>query len=333
MAVAWTTIPNTDVDPDSPVTTSLMTALRDNPQAIAEGAASAPRVVEAGLAAAVQGKLVTNGNTHDHNGGDGNPIAQGALKTALQQTYVFVNSGTPYTITYTGGTWNLLGGFAVSNFNNTNFYLHPVYSAAYQNQLVFYSSTTAGYLRFQSRYIQASPPYDFGDGVVPLFVFVLIEKTTNKIIAVDIAADPPWANNGPTNIRPDFYKNGQPMQYIRPRVDILNKAARAQALKELEDHRRGVKRLPTRAITTAFKNSDMAVVPHPFIGTYDSAKHVIVMPDPVSNMMGHLSDLYDAGEDVSKIVADKNLVLGNTPLQRKMPPDVMPVSIRWKQTI
>lgn len=81
--VAWTTIPNTDVDPDSPVTTSLMTALRDNPQAIAEGAASAPRVVEAGLASAVSGKLVTNGNTHDHIGGDGNAIALGALEASI----------------------------------------------------------------------------------------------------------------------------------------------------------------------------------------------------------------------------------------------------------
>ena len=41
----YVTIPNSDIDQDSPVTQPLMTALRDNPIAITEGAASAPRIV------------------------------------------------------------------------------------------------------------------------------------------------------------------------------------------------------------------------------------------------------------------------------------------------
>lgn len=40
----YTAIPNGDVDVDSPITTSLMQALRDNPLAIQEGDASAPRI-------------------------------------------------------------------------------------------------------------------------------------------------------------------------------------------------------------------------------------------------------------------------------------------------
>ena len=42
---AWTTIPDSDVDPESPITTSLMVALRDNPIAIAEGASGAPALI------------------------------------------------------------------------------------------------------------------------------------------------------------------------------------------------------------------------------------------------------------------------------------------------
>jgi len=38
----FVTIPNSDLDPESPVTTSLMTALRDNPIAITEKAVGAP---------------------------------------------------------------------------------------------------------------------------------------------------------------------------------------------------------------------------------------------------------------------------------------------------
>ncbi len=39
---AWTSIPDSDLDPESPITTSLMLALRDNPIAIIEGASGAP---------------------------------------------------------------------------------------------------------------------------------------------------------------------------------------------------------------------------------------------------------------------------------------------------
>lgn len=45
----YTSIPNSDIDQDSPVTQPLMTALRDNPIAITEGATGAPRIVAAGI--------------------------------------------------------------------------------------------------------------------------------------------------------------------------------------------------------------------------------------------------------------------------------------------
>ena len=40
----YTTITDAQVDPEAPITSELMSALRDNPIAIAEGAAGAPRV-------------------------------------------------------------------------------------------------------------------------------------------------------------------------------------------------------------------------------------------------------------------------------------------------
>ena len=44
MAVAWTTIPAGDIDIDSPLTTALITALRDNPEGIAQRASGAPKI-------------------------------------------------------------------------------------------------------------------------------------------------------------------------------------------------------------------------------------------------------------------------------------------------
>lgn len=45
----WTTITETATDPDAPVTSTLIKALRDNPSAIAEGASGAPKIVRSAL--------------------------------------------------------------------------------------------------------------------------------------------------------------------------------------------------------------------------------------------------------------------------------------------
>ncbi len=42
---AWTTIPDSDLDPESPITTGLMQALRDNPVAIAGAVSGIPDVL------------------------------------------------------------------------------------------------------------------------------------------------------------------------------------------------------------------------------------------------------------------------------------------------
>ena len=54
----YTAIPNGDIDPDSPITTGLMTLMRDNPIAITEGSAGAPNITNAAMAAAVVDRAV-----------------------------------------------------------------------------------------------------------------------------------------------------------------------------------------------------------------------------------------------------------------------------------
>jgi hypothetical protein len=49
----YTTIPNEDIDQDSSVTQTLMTLLRDNPIALSEGSAGAPRIQDAALSTTV----------------------------------------------------------------------------------------------------------------------------------------------------------------------------------------------------------------------------------------------------------------------------------------
>lgn len=57
--MAWTIIPNTDVDVDSPVTTNLMTALRDNVAAAFAGDTNAPAFTALIKPSSVLNKTIT----------------------------------------------------------------------------------------------------------------------------------------------------------------------------------------------------------------------------------------------------------------------------------
>lgn len=61
----YTTIPNSEVDQDSPVTQTLMSALRDNPIAITEGSAGAPKIQTNAISdnAVTEGKIANTAVT------------------------------------------------------------------------------------------------------------------------------------------------------------------------------------------------------------------------------------------------------------------------------
>jgi hypothetical protein len=59
----YTTITDTQVDPEAPITSELMTALRDNPIAISEGSSGAPKIQNAAIQdSAVTTSKIANGN-------------------------------------------------------------------------------------------------------------------------------------------------------------------------------------------------------------------------------------------------------------------------------
>jgi hypothetical protein len=178
------------------------------------------------------------------------------------------------------------------------------------------------------RYLQASPPYDLGDGEVPLFVFALLERD-GAVRAVYVAPDPPWANNGPTDIRPTHLRDGRPVQRrpVRPpRPARANRAA-------LEAWLEAVCRCPAEEIevTAAFKNSDMGLIPHPFLGN-DLAGRSVVLLDPVAPLTARLAALHEAGESVNALLHEDWLRVDNTALTRACPPGVAACAAKWRST-
>jgi hypothetical protein len=86
---SYTAIPNGDIDQDSPITQPLMTALRDNPIAIAEGDASVPANL---FPTVLLGTLTTtSGSSHTLSGLD---------LTGYKFLFLSVNSVSPSTDTY-----------------------------------------------------------------------------------------------------------------------------------------------------------------------------------------------------------------------------------------
>ena len=100
----WKQIPDTDVDPDAPITSELMYALRDNPVAVAEGAIGAPKIHPN----AIQPKIfeaILGFNT---------PVTVTDLDTSLLVEFYFF-------LSKNGGTGSLTLEWRASNDNGSTF--------------------------------------------------------------------------------------------------------------------------------------------------------------------------------------------------------------------
>jgi len=202
----------------------------------------------------------------------------------------------------------------------------------------FYPQTYGGFVGLMNyqyhakqQYIQSSPPYDLGDGEIPLFIFARMSKT-GKIKSLYVAPDPPWANNGPTNISPD-YVDAQGRGWktrLRDKEIPLSSEAWERRLEQIKNPWDAD--LQFDIVDTSYKNSDMPLIPHPFIGN-DLGEDVIVLIDPVSDLVYDLSllhiEMWRSNESVAGLCR-KYLAIGNEPLNRKGPAGVLTVAAKWK---
>lgn len=363
----YTAIPDTDIDPESPVTVGLMTLLRDNPLAIQEGDATAPKIANAALVGYPWAAGSFAANAIAQSDIQASAVGQAELKSSagtVSRTTLGVDHYTlpggayglyPETMTTRPGGTD--GGVRGCYFLGGNYLAE---SGAYTNVAEFvtvtdwdsyasyislsfvnrsYSDTT---MNARQRYINASPPYDLGDGVVPAFVFAKLDGN-GAVESLYIADDPPWAHNGPTDTRPTFVDRSG--KYI----DVFVSEAAARACEQdptceaaiadyvaLRQRRAGRiwtpaarDLVPVRVpVDQRIKNADMAIVPHPFANEADKT---IVLLDPVSDLVERIAYLHQTGEDVVDVVT-RWLQIDNNPLQRNAPAGVLPVAARFRQT-
>lgn len=312
----YTSIPDTDIDVDSPITTGLMTLLRDNPIAITEKAAGAPvlansYVVEAMLNASA--------------------VSQGKLKTT---TGTVSTSGTA-NLTLPGGQY---GFWPTLRDDQSGVGTVAADVRVYNGNLTATSTTSYIYIsetgassncEAQQRYVQSSPPYDIGDGQMAGFVFALMNKD-GSIHSTYVAQDPPWANNGPTSVFPQYHKNinGKPVGFRKVRkraacaADVHSGKCTADDLfKYIEEE---------QEVTHDVKNADMAIIPHPFIGMETGGRKV-VMFNPYDDFCDNLLKLHDDGESMAHVLLRGLVKVDNVEVPgKRSPKGVMIVGARFK---
>lgn len=210
--------------------------------------------------------------------------------------------------------------------------------AAGDNTIIYLDASAAGGsegIYAYQRYVDASPPYNLGDGDVPLFVFAEVDAIGN-VSRIYVAPEAPWHHNGPTNIQAQRY-DAQGRGYRKVRRLFAEhgsiKAARAAGLSLAQIAARlADDPLEEMEITQAIKQADMPLLPHPFIGNDLTGKTIILL-DPVSPFVERLFRLHEVGESISELLHTGDIKFANTALPRSGPPGVVCVAPRWKLTL
>ncbi|MEW6646547.1 MAG: hypothetical protein AB1450_05070 [Pseudomonadota bacterium] len=193
-----------------------------------------------------------------------------------------------------------------------------------------YATLFAGaldYTYLQQRYVTGSRPYNLGDGDIGQFVFAIVDAA-GVIESIYAAPEAPWHNNGPTDIRADFYDangKGWRWQDIRETEWVFNSVAQDYVPRIHVVGREQVE------ITQTIKQADMPLIPHPFLGNDLTGKTVVLL-DPVADLTWHLAEMHAQGVSPNELLHDDYLRIDNTALNRAGPPGVMVVPCRWKLT-
>lgn len=180
------------------------------------------------------------------------------------------------------------------------------------------SGSTGTMTAFQ-RYITSSPPYDLGDGDVAGFVFALVNKD-GDIVASYAADTPPWAYNGPTDIRCSHKCKVSGKKFRR----VLKKRTFEQVMDgapveyKLEE------------ITQYLKNQDMGLIPHPF--GYVPEGHTVVLIDPMDDKIKRMMDYQNSGGDLQEELYSGKIVIDNSKLKRKGPKGVPIHKMKFKSS-
>ncbi len=342
--MVWTSIPNSDIDADSPITTGLMTALRDNVTAQANGDSGAPKNTDASFstntinANKLSNSSVTSTQIASNTIGQGqigsNAVGQSELKTTTSSQSLSLPVGTTSTLSLTGGVYGFNAGARSLNYSFTNYRCTGGAASYATTESVIHNDSSTHTAYFYHGYVQASPPYNLGDGDIPLFVYIVVDNSSGEAESISVAPEASWHYNGHTDIRATRKDNvsGRSWKEVPQIISDLNDAnLTKQEAVRLGVYTRDVitdrllsDNIVEMEITQNIKQADMNIIPHPY--TFNNLRgKTVVMLDPVSPLTEKLLYMHESGEDVLQLIEGEKITFGNTALSRAMPSGVMAV--------
>lgn len=326
--MAYANIPDGDIDAESPGNVSLFTRLRDNPEAIALGLSGATRIVSGAFSAgAVDQAAIGSSAVH-----------QAELSTGTQETS---NVGTAcsndnFTAPDGYGFFPEIrtssGSGSARWCSHVTFQIAGSTSTGYGDLQIGKSNTTGGvtsYIRI--RYVNSSPPYDFGDGQVARFVYV--EAAPNgDIVRTMNADDPPWASLIDKGARRIDRTTGKtyikrPIQALPRWADVADDKQRMDAyavsLASLE--------CEWVELTQAMKMDPMSRRPSAWNDRLEAPNHQVII-EPASDILHRIQEamLVDPDISPSALIHEGYLEIDNTPLSRAGPPGVPVHGVKWR---
>jgi hypothetical protein len=329
-------------------TTALAGILKTASQAIANGGANATDAITSAvlknLTMTIPG--LTAGAASSVSAAS---IGQGALKTTTEELFISLpGAGGPFStnVVSVGGSYSLgheikTTGLATSVTGEARPGILATSSASYTNNWYFTITTNnSGAMYMRNRYVQASPPYDLGDGDIPLFLFAEID-TQGRVIKMSIAEDPVWANNGPTCCRASKYDaNGVGYRARRDMSMIpftLDEAVASGDVQMLRDYCAAMAEAKTiyEEITQEIKHADMNLIPTPWGSVSSGVPNTTrILVDPVSDILQELKVMRKEHDlfDTPKLFSDGMLIIDSDQLSRNAPHGLPVHKIKWKNT-
>ncbi len=273
-------------------------------------------------------------------------VTQSKLSTAMSE--VSDATAGPTDIALPGGEYGFYPQVKSAASSSHQFIIADDFSGtSYVTNIAIDRQTGSGTGSAQHRYIQASPPYDLGDGQIPLFIFLLLDNN-GKIVATYVAPEAPWHLNGVTDIRAERYADGKSYRMVkdlpanllaqRPMVETIKVKMRASQVIDgveralLRDFFSATAGLPLveEEITQEMKQADMDSIPHPFMAN-DLTDRTVVLLDPLSGITLNLLELMQLSEfEVTEILMGDFFNISNTALTRQGPAGVMQVGFSWR---
>lgn len=249
-------------------------------------------------------------------------VSQGDLNTSIGT--VSKSSGGTSILTLPGGQYGFYPQVR-SNMAGGTVNISTIYDVAASNVGASYSTritisqTESATIDARQRYITSSPPFNLGDGETGGFIFARVDNS-GGVIGTYAADVPPWAYNGPTDIR------------CTHKCPITGKKYRKHMKKLTPDQiMNGAKiEYEMQEITDEIKNADMNLIPHPF-----SDGDKVVMIDPMSDSVRRLIEIQNSGDTdiISEMLNKGHLKIDNDKVSRKGPKGVhiSPVKYRSKK--